>query len=183
MCRGDPLYSDFKHIADQDRYRNEKVRCATVVSEKLRLRRRTAASSKDGVLYRKDLNQALKCFLLSPMSRSLKSTSQQDSSHSVHPSARRQTVCRCDSHESLCRPGPQSAPLSSPLVPVRRGSGDDLRLPGLARHLGATLRDDWRACRRLAVQAEAADHVLQSRAFRLPLLSGLFVIAGLHLDL
>lgn len=60
---------------------------------------------------------------------------------------------------------------SSPLhSPASRGSGDYLRLPGLAGHLGATLRDDQRARRGLAVQTEAADHVLQRRAFRLPLL-------------
>lgn len=88
-------------------------------------------------------------------------------------------MCRCDPPpltpppESFCRPGPDPAPLSSSLSlvpPVRCGSGDDLWLPGLAGHLGATLRDDQRARRGLTVQAEAADHVLQSRAFRLPLL-------------
>ena len=60
---------------------------------------------------------------------------------------------------------------SSPLPPnVHCGSGDDLWLPGLAGHLGATLSGDQRACRGLTVQAQATDHVLQSRAFRLPLL-------------
>lgn len=50
------------------------------------------------------------------------------------------------------------------------GSGDDLWLPGLAGHLGATLYDDRRTSRGLAIQAEAADHVLQSCAFGLPFL-------------
>lgn len=78
-------------------------------------------------------------------------------------------MCRRDPHESLCRSGPESAPPSAS-SPSRRGSGDNLWLPGLAGHLGATLRDDRRARWGLAVQAQAADHVLQSRAFRLPLL-------------
>lgn len=109
----------------------------------------------------------------------MKLTSQKYSSHSFHPSARHQTVCRCDPPPL---PHPQSLsagrvqilllslPPSPSSPPVRCGSGDDLWLPGLAGHLGATLRDDQRARRGLTVQAEAADHVLQSRAFRLPLL-------------
>ena len=82
----------------------------------------------------------------------------------VHPSARRQTVCGRAPHESFCRI------CSSLSLLLPRGSGDNLRLPGLAGHLGATLHDDQRARRGLTVQAEAADHVLQSRAFGLPLL-------------
>lgn len=64
------------------------------------------------------------------------------------------------SPESFCRPGPVSAlpsPLPLPLSPVCCGSGDNLWLPGLAGHLGATLSDDRRARRGLTVQAEAAD--------------------------
>lgn len=129
------------------------------------------------------LNKALKCFQLcscrrDTMSRSLKLTSQKYNSHSFHPSARQQTVCRCDP------PSPSvgqvqnlllsSPPSPSPSSPVYSGSGDNLWLPGLAGHLGATLCDDWRACRGLTVQAEATHHVLQSCAFWLPLLSGLF---------
>lgn len=53
---------------------------------------------------------------------------------------------------------------------LRSSSRDDLRLPGLAGHLGATLSDDQRPRRGLAVQAEAADEVLQDRAFGFPLL-------------
>lgn len=60
--------------------------------------------------------------------------------------------------------------ICSSLFPVRRGSGDNLWLPGLAGHLGVTLSDDQRARRGLTVQAEATDHVLQSCAFRFPLL-------------
>lgn len=97
-------------------------------------------------------------------------------------------MCRCDPrphpthstptpNQSSSGPGPESAPLSSsllsspPLPPsVGGGSGDDLWLPGLAGHLGATLCDDWGAGRGVAVQTEAAHRVLQGRAFRLPLL-------------
>lgn len=60
--------------------------------------------------------------------------------------------------------------ICSSLFPVHCGSGDNLWLPGLAGHLGVTLSDDRRARRGLTVQAEATDHVLQSCAFRLPLL-------------
>lgn len=129
------------------------------------------------------LNEALKRFQRrsrhrDTMSRSLKLTSRKYSPHSFHPTARRQTVCRCDppppppTPESFCRPGPESAPhLPLSLFPPSSvGSGDNLWLPGLASHLGATLRDDRRARRGLTVQTEAADHVLKSRAFRLPLL-------------
>lgn len=49
-------------------------------------------------------------------------------------------------------------------------SSDNLWLPGLTGHLGSTLVDDRRARRGLTVQAEATDQVLQSRAFRFPLL-------------
>lgn len=49
-------------------------------------------------------------------------------------------------------------------------SGDDLRLPGLTGHLGPARVDGQRAQRGLAVQAEAADQVLEDRALRLPLL-------------
>lgn len=60
--------------------------------------------------------------------------------------------------------------ICSSLFPVRCGSGDYLWLPGLAGHLGVTLSDNRRAHRGLTVQAESTDHVLQSCAFRLPLL-------------
>lgn len=49
-------------------------------------------------------------------------------------------------------------------------SSDKLRLPGLAGYLGTTLWDDQRSRQALAVQAETADHVLQSHAFWFPLL-------------
>ncbi len=102
----------------------------------------------------------------SRLSRSLKSTSQKCSSHSFHSSARRQTVCRCD---PLSPPeGRVQNLLLSSLFPVRCGSGDNLWLPGLTGHLGATLRYDRWACWGLTVEAQAADQVLQSRAIGLP---------------
>lgn len=70
--------------------------------------------------------------------------------------------------------------ICSSLVPVRRGSGDNLWLPGLAGHLGVTLSDDRRAHRGLTVQAEATDHVLQSCAFRFPLLQREREKDGIH---
>lgn len=76
-------------------------------------------------------------------------------------------MCR-RSHESY-RLGLVSAP-PTPSSPIHCGSGDNLWLPGLAGHLGATLHDGQGACRGLTVQAEATDHVLQSCAFGLPLL-------------
>lgn len=51
-----------------------------------------------------------------------------------------------------------------------RESGDQLRLPGLAGHQGAALCDDRRAWRRLAIQTQATDHVLQCRPSGLPFL-------------
>lgn len=53
---------------------------------------------------------------------------------------------------------------------LSRRSRDDLRLPGLAGRLGAALSDGQGPRRGLAVQAEAADEVLQDRAFGFPLL-------------
>lgn len=79
--------------------------------------------------------------------------------------------CADWSHDS-CRRGSESTPFLPLPLPVSYGSGDNLWLPGLAGHLGATLRDDRRTSRGLAVQTEAADHVLQSRAFGFPLLQG-----------
>lgn len=79
---GNPHYSSFKQIADQDRYRNEKVRCATVFSEKLRLRRRTAASSRDEALYTRDLG----CFAqrgLQMFSATLSSPGHNEQEHEV----------------------------------------------------------------------------------------------------
>lgn len=63
-------------------------------------------------------------------------------------------------------------PLPDPHPPPPRGSGDDLGLPGLARYLWATLHDGGGARGALAVQAEAADGVLEGGALRLPLLQG-----------
>lgn len=49
-------------------------------------------------------------------------------------------------------------------------SVDDLWLPGLSGHLGATLSNDRRSGGGLAVQTQAADRVLQSHSFGSPLL-------------
>lgn len=61
--------------------------------------------------------------------------------------------------------------LPSPRLPCELSkSGDQLRLPGLAGHLGAALCDDWWAWRGLAIQTQAADHMLQCRPSGLPFL-------------
>lgn len=54
------------------------------------------------------------------------------------------------------------------LHPAVSKSGDQLRLPGLAGHLGAALCDNRRACWGLTVQTQTADQVLQCRSSGLP---------------
>lgn len=66
------------------------------------------------------------------------------------------------SPESFCRH-------PSPTWP-NRASVDDLRLPGLSGHLGATLSNDRGSGGCLAVQTQAADRVLQGHSFGPPLL-------------
>lgn len=100
-------------------------------------------------------------FQQDPTRRSLM-TSQKNSSHSFFfffaPVCRRVPLSP-SAGSIICRPHPSHCT-----------SGDNLWLPGLSSHLGATLRNDRGSRGGLTVQAEAADHVLQSRAFRLPLL-------------
>lgn len=100
-----------------------------------------------------------RCFFQQDPTRRSLMTSQKNSSHSFIFCPSVQTC----SPESFCR-------LHHLPSPSHCASGDNLWLPGLSSHLGATLHNDWGSRGGLTVQAEAADHVLQSRAFRLPLL-------------
>lgn len=133
-------------------------------SEKLRLGRRTAASCRDEALYTNRsgvfllLNASETFFPARPNEEEFDDiTKEQFSLLFFCPS-----VQTC-SPESFCR-------LHHLPSPSHCASGDNLWLPGLSSHLGATLRNDRGSRGGLTVQAEAADHVLQSRAFRLPLL-------------
>lgn len=149
-----------------------------------------SSTSEDDALYNVGLKiffpKALKCFeqhvclVSSTMSRKL--TSQK---YSFQP-----IILRVQFHRP---PESSSCPVSSPrlctpplsLTPGRPvgGSSDDLGLPDLTSHLGATLHDDRGTGGALAVQTQAADHMLEGCAFGLPLLSGLFGVARLHFDL
>lgn len=82
---------------------------------------------------------------------------------------------RCDKqqlqfHEGWCADVDSRVPPVCSSSFLLFGSGDNLGLPDLAGQQGAALSDGQGSRRRLAVQAEAADHVQQSCAFWLPLL-------------
>lgn len=119
-------YSNFKQTVDQDRHRNEKVRCATVFSEKLRLRRRTAASSRDEALYRKDLRCSAQQGQHVSSDALATETNEQELEVDVtkvqfsllSPLSKATDSVQMWSPESSCRPGPESAPLL-PLPPPR----------------------------------------------------------------